>query len=76
MNYTFLYKVRFSFDGETPAECGIVYGKTFSEATARLEEFYGKDLETIELLDLYDTSLFTFDTSHFDTIKSILMEGF
>lgn len=43
------------------SEVGIVIGANFTEATAALEKFYGKELEKIELIaPIVDGNVFEF----------------
>lgn len=77
--YTALYKVEV-FDeiagSGTFTECGILYAESFSHAMKQLEDFYGDDIQTVHFLELYDTTVFTFDPKHLETIQNIVGEVF
>lgn len=77
--YTALYKVEvFDQVAEcgTFVECGVLYADSFASAMKQLEEFYGDDIQTVHFLELYDTTVFTFDPKHMETIKEIIEEVF
>ena len=54
MNYTFRFKVKYWNASEILLSGGLGIASSYAEAVAQLENFYGNDLISILLLELYD----------------------
>lgn len=74
--YTVLYHVEFydEINAVVDKECGLVYADNFTDAMKQIEDYYGKDLEAVKSLELYDASIFTFSPEMLPTIKSEIEE--
>lgn len=71
--YTALYCVEFYNENSIATEeCGLVYADNFTEAMRRIEDYYGDDLEAVKNLELYGSSIFTFSSEMYPTIKQVL----
>lgn len=75
--YTVLYHVEFydEINAVIDKECGLVYADNFTDAMKQIEDYYGKDLEAVKSLELYDASIFTFSPEMLPTIKSEIEES-
>lgn len=75
--YTVLYHVEFydEISAIIDEECGLVYADNFTDAMKQIEDCYGKDLEAVKSLELYDTSIFTFSLEMLPTIKKEIEEN-
>lgn len=75
--YTALYHVEFydEINAIINEECGLIYADNFTEAMRRIEDYYGKDLEAVKGIELYDTSVFTFSPEMLPTIKKEIEES-
>lgn len=75
--YTVLYHVEFydEINAVIDKECGLVYADNFTDAMKQIEDYYGKDLEAVKSLELYDASIFTFSPEMLPTIKKEIEES-
>lgn len=75
--YTVLYHVEFydEINAVIDKECGLVYADNFADAMKQIEDYYGKDLEAVKSLELYDASIFTFPPEMLPTIKDEIEES-
>lgn len=75
--YTVLYHVEFydEINAVIDKECGLVYADNFTDAMKQIEDYYGKDLEAVKSLELYDASIFTFSPEMLPTIKDEIEES-
>lgn len=75
--YTVLYHVEFydEINAVIDKECGLVYADNFTDAMKQIENYYGKDLEAVKSLELYDASIFTFSPEMLPTIKDEIEES-
>lgn len=75
--YTVLYHVEFydEINAVIDKECGLVYADNFTDAMKQIEDYYGKDLEAVKSLELYDASIFTFSPEMLPTIKNEIEES-
>lgn len=74
--YIALYHVEFydEINAIMDEECGLVYANNFTEAMRQIEDYYGKDLEAVKSIELYDSSVFTFSPEMLPTIKKEIEE--
>ena len=75
--YTVLYHVEFydEINAVLSEECGLVYADNFTEAMRHIEDYYGKDLEAVKSIELYDSCVFTFSPEMLPTIKKEIEES-
>ena len=57
---TIYYKVLFlDENGKKRVECGLINADRFVDAVVKIEEYYAKDLQSIEHLEYCDRSMIT-----------------
>ena len=56
--FPYLVKVKCYYDGQNYNEYIICYGKSFSDVTRQVEDYYGDELETCQVTVLADAGSF------------------
>lgn len=70
--YTYLFKVKYwnIIEEKIVAETAIITGlKTFTEAVGELEDMYGEDLNSFEVI-AYDKSIAILPEALYDSVKA------
>lgn len=69
----YLYKATYwdDFQNAIVPDWGAVYADSFMDASNQIEDYYGEDLETLEL-KCFDCGLLTFDADTYEKIKEQL----
>ncbi len=75
LRYTALYKIEiYVEDNKTEMRCGVLTATDFTDVMRQLEKYYGRDIQAVHFIEMYDMDHFCASVEYFDALKAIIDE--